>query len=67
MESILGFFKGIPQFMQKVSSELRKVRWPRRNELTKYTITVITTLVFFGVFFTLIDLLITFLLELLLY
>lgn len=67
MESIVSFFKGIPQFLQKVTSELQKVRWPRKNELTKYTVTVITTIIIFGIFFTLIDLGISFLLELILY
>ncbi len=67
MQSIMSFFKVIPQFLQNVASEMRKVRWPRRNELTKYTITVLTTIVFFGIFFTLVDLGITFLLELILY
>lgn len=67
MESIIGFFKVFPRFLQKVTSEMRKVRWPRRHELTKYTITVITTIVFFGIFFTLIDLGISYILELILY
>jgi preprotein translocase subunit SecE len=44
---------------------MRKVRWPHRKELTKYTITVITTLIFFTIFFTLVDLGLTQIIELL--
>jgi preprotein translocase subunit SecE len=35
---------------------MRKVSWPKRKELTRYTITVITTVVFVAVFFAVIDL-----------
>ncbi len=46
----------ISKFFHNVAEEMRKVRWPNRKELTKYTITVITTLVFFVIFFALVDL-----------
>ncbi|RCK09613.1 preprotein translocase subunit SecE [Bacillus licheniformis] len=32
-----------------------KVTWPKGKELTRYTITVITTVIFFAIFFALID------------
>jgi preprotein translocase subunit SecE len=35
---------------------MRKVSWPKRGELTRYTITVITTVAFFAVFFAVLDL-----------
>ncbi|MCU9615244.1 preprotein translocase subunit SecE [Caldibacillus lycopersici] len=57
MQKISGFFHG-------VAEEMKKVRWPHRNELTKYTITVITTVVIFALFFTLIDLGISQIIEL---
>jgi len=55
----------INKFFHNVIVEMRKVRWPHRNELTKYTITVISTLIFFLIFFTLVDLGITQIIELL--
>ncbi|MDZ5474279.1 preprotein translocase subunit SecE [Bacillus sp. 31A1R] len=48
MQRIVNFFKD-------VSSEMRKVSWPKRKELTNYTVTVLATVVFFAVFFALID------------
>jgi preprotein translocase subunit SecE len=54
----------VQKFFQNVASEMRKVRWPRKKELTKYTLTVITTIVFFGIFFTLVDLGISAIIEL---
>lgn len=52
MQNIKGFFHG-------VAEEMRKVRWPNRKELTKYTITVVVTVIFFVLFFTVVDLGIT--------
>jgi len=38
------------QFMREVRSELRKVAWPDRKEVTSYTIVVlVTTLVLVGI------------------
>lgn len=54
----------IIKFFRNVIVEMRKVRWPHREELTKYTITVVTTILFFTIFFTLIDLGITQIIEL---
>ena len=45
----------ISNFFRNVSSEMRKVSWPRRKELTRYTITVLSTVVFVAVFFFIID------------
>lgn len=49
MQRIVNFFKN-------VGREMRKVSWPKRKELTSYTITVLVTVVFFTVFFAVIDL-----------
>ena len=49
MQRILKFFRG-------VGREMRKVSWPKRKELTSYTVTVLATVVFFAVFFAVIDL-----------
>ncbi|WP_088051811.1 preprotein translocase subunit SecE [Virgibacillus dakarensis] len=51
-------------FFKNVSREMKKVSWPKGKELTSYTITVITTVVFVAIFFTLVDLGITQILEL---
>ncbi|AJD89435.1 preprotein translocase subunit SecE [Jeotgalibacillus malaysiensis] len=45
----------ISNFFRNVASEMRKVSWPRRKELTKYTVTVLTTVIFVAVFFFVID------------
>jgi preprotein translocase subunit SecE len=59
--------QGIGNFFREVGSEMRKVSWPKRKELTSYTITVLSTVVFFTLFFAVIDLgisnLIRFILE----
>ncbi|MDZ5713744.1 preprotein translocase subunit SecE [Jeotgalibacillus haloalkalitolerans] len=45
----------ISNFFRNVASEMRKVSWPRRKELTKYTVTVLSTVIFVAVFFFVID------------
>ncbi|BAQ09196.1 preprotein translocase subunit SecE [Bacillus sp. OxB-1] len=49
MGKLTGFFKN-------VVSEMRKVSWPKRRDLTRYTIVVIFTVIFMAVYFGLIDL-----------
>ncbi|MGD7046413.1 preprotein translocase subunit SecE [Jeotgalibacillus proteolyticus] len=49
----------ISSFFRNVSSEMRKVSWPKRKELTRYTITVLSTVVFVALFFLVIDMGIT--------
>ena len=59
--------QGIGSFFREVGREMRKVSWPKRKELTSYTVTVLSTVVFFTFFFAVIDLgisnLIRFILE----
>lgn len=43
-------------FFKSVVSEMRKVSWPKRKELTKYTIVVLSTVVVMAVFFAVVDL-----------
>lgn len=45
----------ITQFFRNVNSEMRKVSWPKKKELTSYTITVISTVVFLALFFLAVD------------
>ncbi|MBD8027238.1 preprotein translocase subunit SecE [Ureibacillus sp. 179-F W5.1 NHS] len=46
----------IKQFFQNVTSEMRKTSWPKGKELTKYTIVVVSTVIFMAIFFVLVDL-----------
>jgi preprotein translocase subunit SecE len=46
----------LKNFFSDILLEMRKVSWPKRKELTRYTITVITTVAFFAIFFGVIDL-----------
>jgi len=43
-------------FFSSSWSELKKVRWPNRKELTSYTIVVIVTVLFVTIYFAVIDL-----------
>jgi len=56
--------KKIITFFRDVAKEMRKVSWPKRKELVRYTITVISTVTIFVIFFALLDLGITKLIEL---
>lgn len=42
-------------FFNNVLSEMRKVSWPKRKELTRYTIVVLSTCIFMALFFALVD------------
>ena len=45
----------ITKFFSEIVREMRKVSWPKRKELTRYTITVLSTVIFFALFFEVID------------
>ncbi|MCZ0703492.1 preprotein translocase subunit SecE [Natronobacillus azotifigens] len=42
-------------FLKNVSREMKKVSWPRKRELTRYTITVVATVAFVTAFFAVVD------------
>ncbi|MDA3128901.1 preprotein translocase subunit SecE [Aliibacillus thermotolerans] len=44
------------KFLRDVAKEMKRVSWPKRDELIKYTIVVILTVLFFTIFFALVDL-----------
>ncbi|OEH93173.1 preprotein translocase subunit SecE [Bacillus solimangrovi] len=46
----------ITQFLRDVGREMKKVSWPKKQELTRYTVTVITTVAFVAIYFSVIDL-----------
>lgn len=43
-------------FLKDVSREMKKVSWPKGPELVSYTITVVLTVAFVAVFFGVVDL-----------
>ncbi|GGA88433.1 preprotein translocase subunit SecE [Ornithinibacillus halotolerans] len=43
-------------FLKNVSREMKKVSWPKGKELTSYTVVVISTVIFMAVFFGVVDL-----------
>ena len=45
-------------FLTGVKKELGKVRWPLKKEMIKYSIATLSFIIFFGLFFTLGDLII---------
>lgn len=51
---IKSFFKG-------VDKERKMVRWPSSKDMVKYSVMVLTLMVFFGLYFYLLDVLFTFL------
>ncbi len=58
-----GIAQKTGRFFSDVVKELKRVSWPNRKELTKYTITVLTTVVFIVIFFYLVDLGLTWIIE----
>jgi len=47
--------KKIARFFVDVKKELKRVRWPKKKDMIVYSAATILSLVFFMVFFTLID------------
>lgn len=43
------------KFLKEVSTEMKRVSWPNRKELTKYTIVVSSTVIFMAIFFAISD------------
>lgn len=43
------------KFLKEVSTEMKRVTWPNRKELTKYTIVVSFTVIFIAIFFAIAD------------
>ncbi len=49
-------FTGIIDFFKGSVTELKKVRWPNRKELISYTAVVVITVLLLALFFTVINL-----------
>lgn len=58
-EKDLGFFSRIGLFYRQVVSELRKVVWPTRKQLTTYTAVVLVFVSFIIAVVSLLDLVLT--------
>lgn len=46
----------VVNFFQSVAQEMRRVTWPTRKELTRYTLVVLATVTIMTIFFALVDL-----------
>lgn len=49
--------KKLARFFASVKKELKKVRWPNKKEMLKYSLATISIIIMFGLFYTVIDLL----------
>ncbi len=47
--------KGIGKFFRNVAIEMKRVSWPKRKELTRYTWVVLGTVAFMAAFFAVVD------------
>lgn len=47
--------KAVARFFANVKKEMRKVRWPKKKEMIKFSISAITIICFFMLFFSLSD------------
>jgi preprotein translocase subunit SecE len=56
MAKELGFFGKIAKFFKQVKSELKKVNWPNKEEITSNTLVVLVTVIALIAFIGLIDL-----------
>ena len=54
-ESINGWTQNAKQFYTEVRSEMKKVSWPSRQEVTGTTIVVIIATIFFGFYLFAVD------------
>jgi preprotein translocase subunit SecE len=51
----LGFIRKISTFFREVRAEMKKVIWPSREEITKYTAVVLFMIAVLGAFITIVD------------
>ena len=52
--------KRLARFFVSVKKEMKKVRWLTKKEMVKYSVAVLTIMIFFGLFFVASDLIIGF-------
>jgi preprotein translocase subunit SecE len=51
----LGFIRKISNFFREVRAEMKKVIWPSREEITKYTAVVLFMIAVLGAFIAIVD------------
>ncbi len=51
-------FKKITKYFKGVKKEIGRIRWSRGKELGKYSLATITFMLFFGIYFYAIDLIV---------
>ncbi len=51
----MRFFKRIGKFLQEVKGELKKVNWPTKREFSIFTGIVLSSVLFIGAIFWLLD------------
>ena len=52
-------FKGIKKYFKGVKKEITRIRWTSLKDLCKYSVTAVSFMVFLGMYFYLIDLLVS--------
>lgn len=52
---LAGSVKNIGKFFRDVGTEMKRVSWPTRKELYRYTLVVLCTVLFISVFFAIVD------------
>ncbi|MEG1494977.1 MAG: preprotein translocase subunit SecE [Bacilli bacterium] len=53
-----GIFTRISMFFKETIKEVSKVKWPSRKDMVKYSVATIVFVLFFAVFFYLIDIIV---------
>ncbi|MBQ7137278.1 MAG: preprotein translocase subunit SecE [Bacilli bacterium] len=56
----VGMFKKLSNWIKSVVKEVSKVKWPSKKEMIKYSIATIGFVIFFALFFYVIELLMAF-------
>lgn len=51
--------KRLARFFANVKKEMKKVRWPGKKEMIKFSVATILIIVFFMLFFTVIDIVVS--------
>jgi preprotein translocase subunit SecE len=63
MNDKIRWYKRFGNFLKDVRSELKKVTWPSRAEVTSTTVVVIAATIFFGFYLFLMDLVFSWLIS----
>ena len=55
-----GFFTKIKDYFNGVGVEFKRIHWPSKKDMVKYSIATVFFIIFFGIFFYLIDIIFAF-------